>query len=128
MILNKIILFFLVSLPFLCVSAQQQKPTVYFPRYTYDLGKLSQKHPLRRVKFLFRNDGTEPLIIHEARPSCGCMTVAYTKKPIPSGQWGALIVTYNAKGYPPGIFSKTVMLTTNGKPPYYQVKIKGEHL
>src|SRR5690606_27416711 len=52
-----------------------------------DYGKISQKSdPLRRVKFT--NTGTEPLVIKNARGSCGCTVPDWPKEPILPGETG----------------------------------------
>lgn len=66
-----------------------------FTSETIDLGKLKQGNPTTAT-FTITNIGTEPLIIEQATPTCGCTIGDYTKSPIPPGKTGTITATYNA--------------------------------
>jgi hypothetical protein len=61
--------------------------------------------------FVITNNGTEPLIINDARPSCGCNVPQYTKEPIAPGASTTIKVAYDTKRS--GSFSKTITFMTN---------------
>ncbi len=94
---------------FVSVSAFAQ------PKAEFELKKLNYgvidkgSEPLRIFKF--KNVGTEPLIIKNAKGSCGCTVPKPPKDPIMPGEEAELEVRYDTKR--PGKFTKTVTLTTN---------------
>ncbi len=65
--------------------------------------------PLRLVKF--KNTGTEPLIIKNARGSCGCTVPNWPKEPILPGETGQIEIRYATNR--PGAIDKRVTVTTN---------------
>jgi Protein of unknown function (DUF1573) len=66
-----------------------------FASETVDLGKIKQGVPAVAT-FVVTNVGTEPLIIEQANPTCGCTMGDYTKTPIAPGKTGTITATYNA--------------------------------
>jgi Protein of unknown function (DUF1573) len=68
-----------------------------FTSETIDLGKVKQGVPATAT-FVVTNVGTEPLIIEQANPTCGCTMGDYTKAPIAPGKTGTITATYNAAG------------------------------
>ena len=66
-----------------------------FESETVDLGKVKQGVPATAT-FVVKNVGTEPLIIEQANPTCGCTMGDYTKTPIAPGKTGTITATYNA--------------------------------
>jgi len=75
-----------------------------------DIGNIKQYNPTQAV-FKFKNTGGKPIIITNAKGSCGCTDIDYPQKPILPGQTAEIIVTYDAEL--PGVFNKTVTLTMN---------------
>jgi hypothetical protein len=73
--------------------------------------------------FKFTNTGKSPLIISNARGSCGCTVPKWPKEPIAKGQSGVINVQYDTKR--PGPFTKTVTITSNGKTANKVITIKG---
>lgn len=61
--------------------------------------------------FKFTNTGTDPLVISNAKGSCGCTVPSYPKEPIMPGEAGYIKVKYDTKRV--GAFTKYVTLTTN---------------
>ena len=75
-----------------------------------DYGTIDQhSEPLRKLSFT--NTGDSPLIIQNARGSCGCTVPTWPKKPIMPGETSDLEIRYATNRI--GQFSKTVTLTTN---------------
>lgn len=66
-----------------------------FASETIDLGKVKQSVPATAT-FIVTNVGTEPLIIEQANPTCGCTIGDYTKSPIAPGKTGTITATFNA--------------------------------
>jgi hypothetical protein len=61
--------------------------------------------------FKFTNTGQAPLVISNAKGSCGCTVPSYPKEPIMPGESNYIKVKYDTKRT--GAFTKYVTLTTN---------------
>ena len=80
------------------VFAQKTVATVAkFTAESIDLGKIKVSNPATAT-FTVTNIGTDPLIIEQANPTCGCTISKYTKEPIAPGKTGTIEATYNAAG------------------------------
>lgn len=77
--------------------------------------------PLRIFKF--KNTGSEPLVIKNAKGSCGCTVPSYPKEPIMPGETSQIEVRYDTQRVGP--FTKTVTLTTNETSDTRVLTIKG---
>ncbi len=74
------------------------------------LGDIPQGIPVD-ISFEMVNEGTGPLIIDGAKPSCGCTGVEYPKTPIKPGESAEITAIYNAKSA--GAFTKTITVSSN---------------
>ena len=74
-------------------------------------------------EFKFKNIGNEPLIITDAKGSCGCTTPEWPKEPIAPGASSSIKVHYDTKRT--GAFEKTVTLTSNAVESAKVIRIKG---
>ncbi|HEY5370342.1 MAG TPA: DUF1573 domain-containing protein [Hanamia sp.] len=92
---------------------------------TYDFGKIKQNVPATATVTV-TNIGTDPLLIEDARPSCGCTVSDYTKTPIAPGKTGTIKATYNAAAL--GTFDKTLTVKFAGAADIKFVKLTGEVL
>lgn len=96
-------------------------PTMEIESLVLDYGTIEyNSEPLRVVKFT--NTGTEPLVIKNARGSCGCTVPVWPKEPIMPGEESKIEIRYATNRV--GKFSKTVTITTNeiGDPQVITVK------
>lgn len=74
--------------------------------------------------FEFTNTGNEPLIISNAKGSCGCTVPAWPKEPIAPGAKGVISVKYDTKR--PGAIAKSVTISSNAvNDPNKVIRIKG---
>ncbi|MFM7216532.1 MAG: DUF1573 domain-containing protein, partial [Bacteroidota bacterium] len=62
-------------------------PEITFEKELHDYGTIKQGAD-GNCEFKFKNTGKEPLIITNARGSCGCTVPTYPKEPIMKGQTG----------------------------------------
>jgi len=111
---------------FVCTTAFAQetsKAEFKFEKETHDFGKIPQGKPVTHV-FTFTNVGTDPIIISEVKPSCGCSVAEFTKTPVKPGETGTISVTYNAAAKQP--FTKSFTVRSNTKTPVKTLYIKGE--
>ena len=93
----------------------QEGPVMTFEKMVCDYGEIEQNSA--RDRFVkFTNTGTEPLVISNARGSCGCTVPSWPKEPIMPGEEGEIKISYATNRL--GKINKTVTLTTNegGKP------------
>ena len=109
----------------LTVVAFAQQPLITFEKTEHDFGKINEGDGRVSTVFEFKNEGMEPLVLSNVRASCGCTTPSWTKEPVEPGQTGSITVTYNPNGRP-GVFQKTVTITSNASNPTVKVYIKGE--
>jgi hypothetical protein len=97
--------------------------TIDFESKVVDYGVLENKSDGKR-KFVFKNNGTEPLVIKNAKGSCGCTVPTWPREPIAPGATGEIGVKYDTKRV--GVFTKTITLTTNADKKPVILTIKGE--
>ena len=108
------------------VSAQDaSKPVsgMTWTTTTIDFGKIEQGKPVS-AEFEFTNPTMVPLIISAVRPTCGCTVADYPKEPVEPGKTGKIAVTFNAASS--GVFTKTIMVTSNATEGNTALVIKGE--
>ena len=102
----------------------QTGPQITFESETIDYGEVAQNSDGSRV-FKFTNTGDAPLVIKNAKSSCGCTVPKKPEGSIAPGKSGEIVVSYDTKNRV-GQFRKTITLTTNIKSqPMVALKIKG---
>lgn len=138
--MKKLILSITLIVAFVQVNAQRIEPskpatkkvsddkkiadaTIDFESKVVDYGVIDNKADGAR-KFVFKNNGTEPLIIKNAKGSCGCTVPTWPREPIAPGESGEIGVKYDTKRV--GKFTKTITLTTNASKAPVILTIKGE--
>ncbi|MCG9910462.1 MAG: DUF1573 domain-containing protein [Flavobacteriales bacterium] len=93
------------------VSAQAVLgPKITFDQDFVDYGDVEFSGNGERV-WKFKNTGKEPLMITNAKGSCGCTVPTYPKEAIMPGKTGEITIKYDTKR--PGPIAKTVTITTN---------------
>lgn len=105
------------------VDPNVPKTTMKFDQSEYDFGKVKEGEMVKHV-YKFTNTGKEPLIINNAKGSCGCTVPQWPKEPIAPGATGEIQVEFNSKGKP-GNQTKTVTITANTDPNPTHLTIKG---
>ena len=97
-------------------------PSFQFAEELHDFGTIKDGDVVEHT-FSFTNTGAAPLIISDAKATCGCTVPEWPKEPIPVGDTGEIKVRFNSKNKP-GIQNKTVTLTANTWPATTRVRIK----
>lgn len=133
--MKKIILGLSIAALFTVVKTNDvsaQGPVLSADNMTVEFGEVAYGGDGTR-EFAFKNTGTEPLLITNAKGSCGCTVPDWPKEPIRPGGSGIIKIKYDTKRA--GAISKTVTVTTNeveskdanGNPVYknHTVAIKG---
>ena len=107
------------------VNAQTtaQGPEITFDKDVHDYGNIKQ-HASGTFEFKFTNTGNAPLIISNAKGSCGCTVPDWPKQPIQPGQTAVIKVNYDTKRVGP--INKTVTVESNAvEKPSTMLRIKG---
>ena len=99
-----------------------------FDEDTYDFGEVMEGEKVVHV-YKFQNTGKEPLVISNAKGSCGCTVPEWPREPIPVGGSGEIRVQFDSKGKG-GVGGKTqskrVTITANTDPANTYLNIKGK--
>ena len=96
-------------------------PVIAFDETEFDFGNIAKGTAVEH-KFTFTNTGKAPLVIVDAKSSCGCTVPVYTKEPIAPGAKGDLLVKYNGSGA--NQVTKTVTIKANTEKGTETLKIK----
>lgn len=112
---------------------QQEAPQGQGPMFkfldgeTHDFGNI-KRGPAAPYTFKFKNVGTEPIIVMNVTPSCGCTNVDWSKNPVLPGQEGFIHLELKTEEQH-GTFHKEVYVQSNAKTPHgekrYTLYIKG---
>lgn len=105
----------LAAVMFISVSATAQTevangPMISVDKESHDYGEM-EKGGDPYCEFTITNKGTEPLIISNAKGSCGCTVPEWSKEPILPGESSIMRVKYDTKRVGP--INKSVTVTTN---------------
>jgi hypothetical protein len=98
-------------------------PVMSFKTAVLDYGKIEHKSDGNRA-FVLTNTGNAPLIISNAKGSCGCTVPTWSRDPLAPGQSTEIGVKYDTKRI--GKFTKTITLTTNSTEKTKILTIKGD--
>lgn len=101
--------------------------TASFTDSVQDFGKVPRGEQVKIV-FHIKNTGTKPLLIAEAKPSCGCTVADFTKSAIAPGKEGEITGTFDSNHGAPGQIRKTITVTTNTSPTHNMVIFTGQVL
>jgi Protein of unknown function (DUF1573) len=93
----------------------------------HDFGVV-KRGPTAFHKFEFTNAGTEPIIVTDVTPSCGCTNVDWSRNPVLPGQKGFIQLSLKTEEQH-GVFNKEVYIRSNAYVPNgekrYTLYIKG---
>jgi hypothetical protein len=98
-------------------------PIMEFETSVMDYGLIEHNADGKR-EFVLTNTGNAPLIISNAKGSCGCTVPTWPKAPIAPGESASIGVKYATNRI--GKFTKTITLTTNAPEKTKILTIKGE--
>ena len=97
-----------------------------FESDNHDFGNVAEG-TMATYEFKFKNTGNQPVVIANVQASCGCTTPDWTKTPVLPGKSGIIKAMYSSAGRP-GMFNKTVTVTSNASEPSKVLTIKGSVL
>jgi len=95
---------------------------ITFEEDVIDYGTITENADGVRT-FKFKNTGNEPLIISNAKGSCGCTVPTWPKKPINPGESGEIEVKYATSRIGP--INKSITITSNATESNKVLRIKG---
>jgi hypothetical protein len=101
--------------------------TITFDESTFDFGEVMEGEKVSH-DYKFKNTGSEPLVISNAKGSCGCTVPDWPREPIPVGEEAAITVVFDTKGkgnVDGRSQSKRVTITANTDPVNTYLTIKG---
>lgn len=105
------------------VGEMQNGAKIEFAKETHDYGTVKYAGN-GQCTFEFTNTGNAPLIISNAKGSCGCTVPDWPKEPIAPGAKGKIMVKYDTKRV--GAINKSVTITSNAvNEPTKTIRIKG---
>lgn len=94
-----------------------------FTETEYRFGEVEEGAVVRHT-FAFTNSGDVPLLITDARSTCGCTVPSYPKEPIAPGASGSVEVVFNT-AHKYGRQRKPVTLTANTYPSMTTIYLDG---
>lgn len=108
------------------VEVEITNTTLKFSKMEHDFGNVMVGEDYT-FKFIVTNTGKHPLIIEDAKASCGCTVPDKPKQPIAPGKSDEIVVTFSPKPGQ-GVTSKTVTVTANTDPKITTLTIKANVL
>ncbi len=102
--------------------------SIEFEETEYDFGTVMEGEKVVHV-YKFKNTGSEPLIISNAKATCGCTVPSWPREPIAPGESNEIKVQFDTKnkGKVGGqVQSKRVTITANTDPVNSYVTVKGK--
>ncbi len=88
-------------------------PRLVLPVNTYNFGNVPRKGGNLEKEFVFRNEGTAPLVIVRVLTSCSCFKATFPKRPVAPGQEGVIRIVYEPLKSEPGTFNKVLQIYSN---------------
>jgi hypothetical protein len=98
--------------------------TMTFENKIHDFGTITEGEKVKHT-FVFQNTGTEPLLISNARGSCGCTVPQWPKEPIAPGASSEITVVFNSTSKS-GKRNQQVTITSNTEPHNTLIRLVGE--
>ena len=94
-----------------------------FNETEFDFGSVDQGEKVSHT-YKFKNTGSEPLILSNAKGSCGCTVPKWPREPIAPGGEGEVTVEFDSKNKS-GARNQKVTITANTEPANTVIYLKG---
>lgn len=98
-------------------------PKMTFEETTFDFGTVKAGKKVEYT-FKFKNTGEVPLLINDARSTCGCTVPTYPKDYVKPGKGGEIKVVFDTKGLT-GSQAKPITIVSNTYPTSTKLFVKG---
>ncbi|MCX8525741.1 MULTISPECIES: DUF1573 domain-containing protein [Chryseobacterium] len=80
------------------VKSNQPTTTIALSESNFDFGNIKKGSKVNHV-YEVTNTGTNPLIISEVKPGCGCTAPEFTKEPIMPGKKGKITLSFDSANF-----------------------------
>lgn len=121
--LFSLLLIFVASTGAAVAQEVETGPKIEFEKEVHDYGTI-ENGANGECTFEFKNTGNAPLIISNAKGSCGCTVPQWPQEPIAPGATAQIKVKYDTKRA--GAINKSVTITSNAvNEPTKVIRIKG---
>jgi len=98
---------------------------ITFNEYEHDFGTVTKENKLKYT-FYFVNSGDTPLIINDAKGSCGCTIPFFPKEPINPGQQEKIDIEIDPSGKNEGkLFRVAVQIESNAENKFVKLALMG---
>lgn len=98
--------------------------TMAFEEQRFNFGTVTEGEKVSHT-FTFTNTGEEPLILSNARGSCGCTVPKWPREPIAPGESSDIVVEFNTQNKR-GNRSQKVTITANTNPAETFIYLEGQ--
>ena len=102
-------------------STNGAAPQFSFKEETYDFGDITEGDVVEHI-FTFTNTGDAPLVIQDAKASCGCTIPKKPEQPVAPGETSEIGVKFNSSSKS-GVVKKAITITANTNPAVTQLYI-----
>lgn len=106
-------------------GAAQQLPDIRFSTTSCPLDTLSRDSTKVSCVFTLENVGGSDLMVYQVSTGCRCLTVDFSRKPVPPGASCRIVATLDAGKLPIGPFRKEIFFSANTKRQYYRLFVTG---
>lgn len=79
-------------------ASNQPLTTVALSESNFDFGKIKKGEKVQHV-YEITNTGSNPLVISEVKPGCGCTAPDFTKEPIMPGKKGKITLHFDSTNF-----------------------------
>ncbi|MDH6251161.1 hypothetical protein M2347_000888 [Chryseobacterium sp. H1D6B] len=80
------------------VKSDQPSTSLALSESNFDFGKIKKGDKVQHV-YEVTNTGTNPLVISEVKPGCGCTAPDFTKEPILPGKKGKITLHFDSSSF-----------------------------
>lgn len=107
------------------VPVTKSTAEIEFEVTDHDFGKF-KAGSTQKFDFVFHNVGNTPLVIKDATPTCGCIKVDFSTKPVQPGHSGKITASYSKSNNSKGFFHKAIGVHSTGQTKFIRLHVRGE--
>lgn len=111
-----------ISILMLTMLSIVAQPKLTVDNTKYDFGAIMWKQPAT-AKFVIKNQGNKPLVIHRVEASCGCIVSSWTKTPVRPNQTAEVEAVFDARML--GHFHKFIRVYSNASSVPFDLSMVG---
>ena len=84
-----------------------------FVKGHHNFGHVSRSSGVLKHDFVFRNDGTKPLVVLDVATGCPCMRIEYSRRPVAAGAYDTIRIYFNVRKVDRGVFNRVAHVRSN---------------